>query len=214
MKSYIFTLGIHEDFAVRRLVSTNVGRDDVIVVLVKSPMTGGNRRAINGLSAVMSKMGLRDSVVKEIEVKDIFHVVDQVSEILKEVKDPLIVDISGGESKTLAIGIILAVAVNKRVGRIYLEEDEEVSFQIEDFRTAAEGLSSELLRVLSTVVANPGIRQEVIAEMTGKKLKTTMNVVGILKKRRLVYQKGRGDGIYPTKLGILISKLNQENNRK
>ncbi|BAK54837.1 CRISPR-associated transcriptional regulator Csa3 [Sulfurisphaera tokodaii] len=214
MKSYIFTVGIHEDFAVRRLVSTNVGRDDVIVVLVKSPITGGNRRAINGLSAVMSKMGLRDAVVKEIEVKDIFHVVDQVSEILKEVKDPLIVDISGGESKTLAIGTILAVAVNKRVGRIYLEEDEEVSFQIEDFRTAAEGLSSELLKVLSTVVANPGIRHEVIAEMTGKKLKTTMNVVGILKKKRLVYQKGRGDGIYPTKLGILISKLNQENNRK
>jgi len=214
VKSYIFTVGIHEDFAVRRLVSTNVGRDDVIVVLVKSPITGGNRRAINGLSAVMSKMGLRDAVVKEIEVKDIFHVVDQVSEILKEVKDPLIVDISGGESKTLAIGTILAVAVNKRVGRIYLEEDEEVSFQIEDFRTAAEGLSSELLKVLSTVVANPGIRHEVIAEMTGKKLKTTMNVVGILKKKRLVYQKGRGDGIYPTKLGILISKLNQENNRK
>lgn len=214
MKSYIFTVGIHEDFAVRRLVSTNVGRDDVIVVLVKSPITGGNRRAINGLSAVMNKMGLRDAVVKEIEVKDIFHVVDQVSEILKEVKDPLIVDISGGESKTLAIGIILAVTVNKRVGRIYLEEDEEVSFQIEDFRTAAEGLSSELLKVLSTVVANPGIRHEVIAEMTGKKLKTTMNVVGILKKKRLVYQKGRGDGIYPTKLGILISKLNQENDRK
>ncbi|QIW22811.1 CRISPR-associated transcriptional regulator Csa3 [Sulfolobus sp. S-194] len=214
MKSYIFTIGIHEDFAVRRLVSTNVGRDDVVVVLVKSPITGGNRRAINGLSAVMSKMGLKDAIVREVEVKDIFHVVNQVSEILKEIKDPLIIDISGGESKALAIGVILTVVINKRVGRIYFEEDEEISFQIEDFRTTVEGLSSELLRVLSTVVNNPGIKHEVIAEITGKKLKTTMNVVGILKKKRLVYQKGRGDGIYPTKLGILISKLNRENDRK
>ena len=63
MKSYLFTIGIHEDFAIRRLVNTRASKEDSVVALVKSPMTGGNRRAIMGLNAVMSKMGLQDVIV-------------------------------------------------------------------------------------------------------------------------------------------------------
>lgn len=57
--------------------------------------------------------------------------------------------------------------------------------------------------ILNNIVETPGIR--LIAEKTGKKLKTVMNQVGILKKKRPVYQKGRGEGVYPTTLGIVVS---------
>ena len=207
MKSYLFTIGIHEDFAIRRLVSTRASKEDLVLALVKSPMTGGNRRAIMGLNAVMSKMGLKDVIVKEVRVEGgLFDVVDEVGEVLREVKDPLIVDVSGGESKMLVLGVVIALAVNGRVGKVYVEEEDEEGFHIEDLRTAVEGITGEMMRVLKVVTERPGIRHEEIAEVTGKKLKTVMNLVGVLKKKRLVYQKGRGEGIYPTKLGVVVSK--------
>ena len=207
MKSYVFTMGVHEDFAIRRLVSTNATREDDVVCLFKSPMTNGNKRALNALNAVMSKMGLREAVAREVRVSGgILDVVDEVTGVLNDLKDPLVVDVSGGESKAVMVGVVLSLAINGRAGRVYVEEDEEYYFSVEDFRTAVEGVKGEALALLINVVAQPGIRYLELAEKTGKKLKTVMNSVGALKKKRLVYQKGRGEGVYPTKLGVIVCK--------
>lgn len=206
MKTYLFTLGLHEDFAIRRLVSTNASKDDDIVILIKSPISAGIKRALNALNAVTLKMGLKDPVVREVEISEsIFQVVRKIGEILNGLKDPLVVDVSGGESKALMLGVILSLVIYKRIGRIYVEEDEDFYFSVEEFRTAVEGIGSETEVVLNNVVEAPGIKLEELAEKTGKKLKTVMNEVGLLKKKRLVYQKGRGEGVYPTTLGIVVN---------
>ena len=200
-------MGLHEDFAIRRLMATNATKDDVVVALIKSPMSNGNRRAINALNAVLSKMGLREAVVKEIEVNgDLFHVVEGVINAVNYFNDPLVADVSGSENRVLAVAVILALIITKRAGKVYIEEEEgEYCFSVDEVRTAVEGLSKELLSLLYYVVKEPGIRHEEIAERTGKKLKTVMNVVGVLKRKKLVYQKGRGGGIYPTKLGVIVN---------
>ena len=207
VKTYLFTIGLHEDFAIRRLMATNVTKEDVVVALIKSPISNGNKRAINALNAVLSKMGLREAIVKEVEVSgELFHVIERVINVINCFKDPLVVDVSGSESRVLAVAVILALVITKRAGKVYVEEeDEEYYFSVEEARTAVEGLSKELLVMLHYIVKEPGIRHEEIAERTGKKLKTVMNIVGVLKRKKLVYQKGRGGGIYPTRLGVVIS---------
>jgi len=51
MASYIFTLGFHEDFIIRRLMNSKASKGERIIVFTVSPVSGASEKAFKNLEA-------------------------------------------------------------------------------------------------------------------------------------------------------------------
>ncbi|MEM0473018.1 MAG: CRISPR-associated CARF protein Csa3 [Sulfolobales archaeon] len=210
LASFIFTLGFHEDFILRRLASERAQPGNRIVVMAAKPLTGASRGAFQNLTAYCVRTGLSEPELVEIAPGDFTTMLQAASETIDRLEEPLIADLSGG-MRILVVVVYTAIITSGKRYRVYIvPEAQDQSAQIEIETTHIEALTKELpeekTKILETIVRNPGITIPQLARITKKSEKTIANHLTELKKLNLVITRGKTNNIYPTKLGELKIK--------
>ncbi len=213
MRVFVFTLGFHEDHAIRLLTSSGASFDDRVVVLTGSPLVTATKKAIEGLRAFTLRMGIGEPVV--IEVPPSFN--EGISTILRVFSDnaEYVLGLSGGMGY-LIVFTLIALVLSGRNAKIYIypEGGDVPEILIDKYvLTTLRKLPTEAeLRVLNEIVKAPGITDEEIAVIIGRKVKTVRNIVSELNKSGLIIKRGRRGGIYPTEWGKVIALINELKN--
>ena len=200
MRTFVFTLGFHEDHVIRRLHAHNALREDHIVVFTVRPVATAVKRAFDGLKGFTSRAGLRDPELIELPL----NTPDAIYTIINTLRDrprPFIVDLSGG-MRVLAVYVMTALLLMKEDADIYLQPETgtitETVIPKELFEFMRSPLTPTEIEVLKEISNNPGITISELAKATSKSEKTIRNMLARLRKL-LVVQKGRRAGLYPTK---------------
>lgn len=201
MKSYVFTLGFHEDFAERRLYMTKAGRDDVIVLFTCKPAVGAVIRAYEGLKLRTSSLGLKTPKLVEISCEKPAEAISEARKTIRQLPEPIIADLSGG-MRIAVILVYTALLMENKVFELKMQSESEPAIEAEIpypvIKLIKNPLSKEKQQIVREAIRNPGITVKELAEKLGRKEKTIVNHVAELKKHQLIVQKGRYSGIYPT----------------
>ncbi len=210
MASFIFTLGFHEDYILRRLALEKAQPGSRIVVITTKPVVKTTTIAFQNLAAYCTRVGLPEPQLVEITPASFPEMLLAISEIIDSLEEPLIADLSGG-MRILVITIYTAIITSKKKYKIYIvPETQETSTQIEIESIHIEALTKELpeekIKILETIARNPGITIAQLARITGKSEKTIVNHLTELKKLNLTIARGKTNNLYPTKLGELIAR--------
>ena len=202
MKSYVFTLGFHEDFAERRLYVTKANRKDVIVLFTCKPAVGAVLRAYEGLKLRITSLGLKTPKLVEINCENPAEAISEARKIIRQLPEPIIADLSGG-MRIAVILVYTALLMENKVFELKMQSESEPAIHMEIpypiLKLIKNPLSKEKQQIILETMRNPGITVKELAEKLGKKEKTIANHIAELKKHQLVVQKGRYSGIYPTK---------------
>ncbi|HDN76052.1 MAG TPA: CRISPR locus-related DNA-binding protein [Acidilobales archaeon] len=209
MRVFVFALGAHEDHAIKILSSSGVTTEDKVVVLVTKPISPEVRKAYNSLKEFTSKMG-----VKKLELIEVPSDLSQgILSIVNAFSDnsEYIVGISE-DAGYLVILTFIALILSGRNALMHLcIESSELSEGILIPKPLIKVLQNPLkegeVRVLQEIVKNPGISDEELAYVIGKKLKTIKSIIASLRNLGLVIRKGRRRGIYSTELGKVIAEV-------
>ena len=162
MRVFVFTLGFHEDHAIRLLTSSGASFDDRVVVLTGSPLVTATKKAIEGLRAFTLRMGIGEPVV--IEVPPSFN--EGISTILRVFSDnaEYVLGLSGGMGY-LIVFTLIALVLSGRNAKIYIypEGGDVPEILIDKYvLTTLRKLPTEAeLRVLNEIVKAPGITDAV-----------------------------------------------------
>ncbi|MEM1909651.1 MAG: hypothetical protein QXH81_08815 [Thermofilaceae archaeon] len=70
MRSFVFTLGFHEDFILRRLSRKAAQPCEKVPVLTASPVVGGVRSAFNSLVEQCGRLGLSTPELVAVDLTD------------------------------------------------------------------------------------------------------------------------------------------------
>lgn len=208
MRSFVFTLGFHEDHVIRRLHAHSALREDVTVLFTASPVPPAVRRAFEGIRGYALRAGLSEPMLVEVPLNppDGIHV---IMGVLRGVPRPLIVDLSGG-MRALGLFVVVSVMLMGEDVDLYLQPEggelAEVHIPRELFEFMRRPLSDAELGVLRAICESPGITVDELAAGTGRSEKTVRNVLARL-RRLLVTQRGRYAGLYPTKWVKVVTNL-------
>jgi len=113
---FVFTLGFHEDFAIRRLTSSAAGRGDGVLCVTIRPVAGATFRAYSNLVSFAQVNGVRVLGLLDVDPGDpasaIASIISRVSSV-NGVRS-VVFDVSGG-SRGVAIpavfsAILLSIA--------------------------------------------------------------------------------------------------------
>jgi len=202
MKSYVFTLGFHEDFVERRLYMSRASREDTIVLFTCKPAVGAVIRAYEGLKLRTSSLGLSTPKLVEISCENPAEAISEARKIIKELPEPIIADLSGGMRLAVII-VYTALLMENKAFELKMQSESEPPIQMEIpypiLKLLKTPLSKEKKQIILEIMKTPGITVKELAEKLGKKEKTIANHIAELKKHQLVVQKGKYSGIYPTK---------------
>jgi len=213
LRVFVFTLGFHEDYAIRLLTSSSASFDDKVVILTGSPLITATKKAIEGLKTFTTRIGIGEPLVVEVPPS----VNEGISTILKvfSYDAEYVLGLSGGTGY-LIVFTLIALVLSGRNAKIYIHPegsnvpeiliDKYVLTTLRRLPTEAE------LRVLNEIVKTPGITDEEIAIIIGRKVKTVRNIVTELNKSGLIIKRGRRGGIYPTEWGKVIALINELKN--
>jgi CRISPR locus-related DNA-binding protein len=209
LRSFVFTLGFHEDHVVRRLHMHNALSEDVIVLFTVGPVVPAVRRAFEGVRGYALRTGLSEPRLVEVPL-DPPNAIYVIMSTLEDLPRPLIIDISGG-MRVLGVLILISLLLIGWEGvDIYLQPEggdvREVHIPRELFEFMRYPLSDSELEIVKAVSESPGITIEELARVMGRSEKTIRNSIVRLKKL-LIVQKGRYAGLYPTKWVKVITNL-------
>ncbi|MEM4972057.1 MAG: CRISPR-associated CARF protein Csa3, partial [Sulfolobales archaeon] len=186
MASYIFTLGFHEDFILRRLLSEKAQPGNRIVVFTVKPAAGATKTAYQNLATYCIRMGLSSPELVELSIGDAEDMISSVLDILETLEEPIIADLTGG-MRILVIAIYTALIASKKRFRVYVATEGEQRAQITIESTHIEAITKELTeekrKILETIVRNPGITPPQLARIMQKSEKTIANHITELKKQ-------------------------------
>ena len=84
MRSFVFSLGFHEDFILRRLNSKSVQPGEPIIVFTGEPVIGAVETAFSSLYAYCKRLGLSNPVMYSIPVSSPAKAFKEVREIVKK----------------------------------------------------------------------------------------------------------------------------------
>jgi len=202
MKSYVFTLGFHEDYIERRLYMTKASREDVIVLFTCKPAVGAVIRAYEGLKLRTTSLGISQPLLVEISCDNPAEAISEARKIIRELPEPIIADLSGG-MRIAVILIYTALLLENKEFELKMQSESEPAIEAEIpypiIKLIKNPLSREKQEILAEIMKNPGITAKELALKLGKKEKTILNHIAELKKHQLVVQKGKYSGLYPTK---------------
>ncbi len=202
MRSFIFTLGFHEDYIERRLHESSATREDEIILFTAKPAIGGVLRAYESLKARAHSIGLRKPKLVELDCQDMAEAILQARKTIHQLPEPIIADLSGGMRVTI-ITVYTALLLENKKFKLYIQPEGSMELHInipsQIIELIRNPLTQEKKKTLKTIMENPGITVREIAETLGKKEKTILNHLTELKKKQLVKIKGRSRGLYPTK---------------
>ena len=224
MKSYVFTLGFHEDYIERRLYQTKAQPEDTIVLFSGKPIVGGVRRAYESLKARNLSIGLPEPKLIELEYEEPSKALQQARQVISGLKEPIIADLSGG-MRVIVIIVYTALLLERKHFELYIQPEGSMHLHLhipkEIIQCIKHTLSKEKQEILKTIMKHPGITTKELAQTLKKKEKTIINHIVELKKLNLVAQKGKLAGIYPTKWTPVIitpnntweQNTNKQNNK-
>ncbi|MEM1983574.1 MAG: CRISPR-associated CARF protein Csa3 [Sulfolobales archaeon] len=208
MRSFVFTLGFHEDHVIRRLHIHNALYEDVVVLFTVSPVLPAVRRAFEGVRGYALRTGLSEPKLVDVSINPPDGVFT-IMEVLKDVPRPLIVDVSGG-MRFLGLFLVVSLLFMGEDVDIYLQpeggEVSEIHIPRDLFEFMRRPLNISEVEIVRTVSEYPGITVEELAKNLGKSEKTVRNLMTRLRKL-LITQKGRYAGLYPTKWVKVVTTL-------
>jgi len=213
LRVFIFTLGFHEDHAIRLLTSSGASIDDKVVILTESPLITATKKAIEGLKAFTTKAGIGEPLVVKVPPS----VNEGISTILKvfSYDAEYVLGLLGG-TEYLIVFTLIALVLSGRNAKIYVypEGSNTPEILIDKYvLTTLRRLPTEAeLKVLNEIVKAPGITDEEIATIIGRKVKSVRNIVTELNRLGLIIKRGRRGGIYPTEWGKVIALINELRN--
>lgn len=203
---YIITMGFHENFALRRLGQAS--RDDRVVVVTVKPAAKTVIRAYESLKVMASKMGVSVEGLVEIDPGDVEGAVSQILSLASRAGDGVVIDASGGSRSLVAITLMAALILSRsfRVD-YYIQSDVDAEWEVRithsHLRLVTRPLTREKKAILEAVVNRPGRPPEELARDLNMHSKTLRNHLSELKQAGLIVQRGRGSGVYPTRLARL-----------
>ncbi|MCE4624511.1 MAG: CRISPR-associated CARF protein Csa3 [Desulfurococcales archaeon] len=213
---FIATLGFHENFIIRLLNSRAArGGDGLLLVTVK-PAAGAVLTAYNNTLAFSARLGVKVYPLLELDPADVAEslhtLVHTITDLARE-QDyrEIIMDITGG-SRIVALQAVLAALILRGMSQIELivQSDTGGDWEAKITGSILDALAcgvGDKIKVLTYLLANPGASTHQIAEATGLAPKTVANYISKLKRHGLVYQKGRGGGVYLTGWGKLLASI-------
>lgn len=207
-RTFIITLGFHEDHAIRRLLSCGATKEDRIYLITAKPKASAVERAYEGIVSVTKKVGLSKPELIELP-QEPAEGVKTIAEILEKAEN-IVFDLSGG-MRYLTIYSILALIITKKKAKIYVQPEGSEEKEIEIPEAAIQIITSPVteaeVNTLKLINDNEGISPEELAKTAGKALKTINNILTSLNKKGLIFRKGRRGGIYITSWGRLVIEL-------
>ncbi len=207
-RAFIVTLGYHEDHVIRLLTVCSASKDDEVVVLTAKPLVPAVRRAFNSLRTFMLRLGLKEPKLVEVPM-EVLEGLEVIANVLKDPNKEYVLSLSGGMRYLIIYALIALVALG-RVATIYIypEGGEEPEIVIpKNLIKVLHRLPSESeLRVLREVMKSPGISVEELSLIIGRSVKTIRNLVSELSRYGLVVRRGRGGGVYLSRLGEFVVK--------
>jgi CRISPR-associated protein Csa3 len=210
---FVFTLGFHEDFAIRRLTSSAAGRGDAVLCATIRPVASATLRAYNSLVSFASVNGVR--VLRLIDV-DPGDPASAVASIISGVLGvggvrKIVFDVSGGSRGVITPAVIAAIllpSLGYNVD-IYVSSDGgdvwEARIPSSFLRLLTLNVSQQKLEMLRVIRENQGLTAEEIAAKLNLHEKTVRNRLAELSREDLVARRGRGGGVYLTQWGNLLA---------
>ena len=219
-KLFLFTLGFHENFAIRRLLSQAAGEGDSVIAVTVKPAAAAVKTAFGTIENLCMRLKIGEAKLLEVSPENleesIAAIVEKVHETMAERgHSEVVVDASGG-SRILALATLLSALILSRAYKVkyYIQSDTGGDWDVKvtqtQLRLLTRQLTKEKLAILKAITENPGQRPEEIAAKIGMHPKTLKNHLTELKQLGLATQKGRAAGIYPTpwtRIALLTEKI-------
>ena len=205
---FVFTLGYHENFAIRRLMEHHASRGDSVLGFTLMPAAGAAERAWESLKAFASRLGLEPHGLVELDCSNLAEASLIVAARVKGLGGYVVADLTGGP-RCVVIAVFIGLIASGAKGEAWIQVEGggggEDRIPLTILRVLREGVSEARRRMLCAVARDPGIRPAELAEELDVSLKTVQNSLSELKRLGLVYQRGRGGGIYLTSWGRLFA---------
>ncbi|MCC6065934.1 MAG: CRISPR-associated CARF protein Csa3 [Thermofilum sp.] len=205
-RSFVFSLGFHEDFVIRRLSSLAARKGEEIVLFTGSPVVPGTRRAYTSLLDYCTRVGLEAPRLVELPLSDAPQAVSTAVRVVSGLREPIVADLGGG-MRAVVVAVLLALMTSGKAFELYVSseggEAEELRIPAGVAR-ALSSLSAEKREILSVIARSEGCTAEFIAGRTGKALKTVRNHLSELKRMSLVASTGRRGGYKLTSWGRAV----------
>jgi CRISPR-associated protein Csa3 len=217
LRLFVFPIGFHEDFAIRTLNKFSASKEDKIIAITLSPAVNATKNAFNSLTLNAQRIGISDINLIEIDSTDFSKVVMTIVKKFNELNikpEQIIIDTSGGlrifDLALFFSGFLLSLKGFKSTLIIQPESAnyETTSLDLRELLNILR-LDVSSIEIINQIDVNEG---STIEELSGKLNvadKTIRNKISELKKLNLIMQKGRGQGIYLTDLGLLVKELSK-----
>lgn len=205
MRSFVFTLGFHEDLVIRRLTFKAARPGEPILVFTAEPLVGGVERAFSALRDYCSRVGLSDPSLVTLPSEDIPRALVVARAGVAGLPEPVVAELGGG-MRYLLIIVFTALLLEHKGFELYVTHEGgggELHMPSGVLR-ALRGLSEEKMRMLKVIASRPGIGVEALARTLAKSPKTVRNHLTDLKRMGLVASSGRGAPLRLTTWGNAI----------
>ncbi len=206
---FVFSIGYHENFAMRRLMSHHASRGDGILGFTMKPAAGAALGAWGSLRTFALRLGMTDHGLHELSCLNLAESSATVRSMVEDAGyGAVVADLTGGP-RCVVVSVLLGLLASGSEGEVWVQmeggEGGEDRIPLSILRVLRRGVSEAMRRMLSTIKESPGMRPQELAEELGLSLKTVQNSLSELKKLGLIYQKGRGAGVYLTNWGRLFA---------
>jgi len=207
VRSFVFTLGFHEDFILRRLSRKAARPDERVLVVTASPVVGGVLSAFGSLAAQCKRLGFGEPELLALDLSDEAGALSLLVSRFGGLGEPIVADLSGG-MRVVCVLTLLALLLSDRRFELYVipESGEAAELHIPAGVTRAfAGLSREKREILREIAARPGVPVEPLARRLGRSPKTVRNHLSELKAMGLVASRGRGAPLELTRWGRVLA---------
>ena len=213
---FLGTLGFHENFIARTLHTFAAGKSDGLLLITLHPVVKGVEIAMNNLYSLSLSLGIIKHDHIEVNPFNPLEGIGLIHDKLISIAErkgysEVIADLTGGPRIVVVSTLLALLLVSDKIPVRLIVQDETgggglLDLVLSPVLQALKGMGVKE-RILKLTVDRPGLRQEEIAEALGVSDKTAANYISQLVKLGLVARKGRARGVYPTSLGMLISRL-------
>ncbi len=206
MRTFVFTLGFHEDYIMRRLSGKSAQRGERILVFTVKPVIQSVRNAFRSLEGFCERVGFERPELVELDLQDTAAAVSAALRVISGVDGLVVADLGGG-MRPLGVVVFLALLASKVDFELYVSGEGSDVLEIYVPRgvlRALRGLSEEKLEILRIIGESPGTSVTGIAERLKRNVKTIRNHLSELKSMGLVASRGRGAPLTLTGWGYAL----------
>ena len=204
----VATLGFHEHFALRLLNRFGAGHGDYVAAVTVKPPVAAVFSAWRSLAGIASRLGVEPLELHQIDPADLEAATASLVEWLEQKASQTgathtAIEATGGARILTVTALLAAITLaGRRNIEVYIQSDTSQVWQARITPDLIEALttplSKEKAKILDAILNAPGSTPQTIAKLANMHPKTLLNHITKLKKLKLIIQKGRGRGLYPT----------------